>query len=260
MASTPSPSRARWLWLSGLLVAAVAAAVAFHLIRSRAPVPVAAAPAVAQPTPPSDVALPPSTQSDSQIRSALSALTPNEVFHRWLQNDELLDRLTVVATNLAEDASPNHHLSFLRPRQRFTAARSGGEMVMSSRSAARYDAFATAISSLDEQKVATAYRTLHPLLESAYHALGYPGRSFDDVATAALQRIVDAPVRDRVVLRRSGSMWVYADQQLESLGPVEKQFLRMGPRNTRLLQHEARSIASALGFHLRGELEAKAAH
>src|SRR5437764_1207222 len=79
--------------------------------------------------------------------------------------------------------------------------------------------------------VPAAYRTLKPLLDGAYHLLGYPGRSFDEPARRALQRIVDAPVRERVVVERSGARWVFADASLEALGPVEKQLLRMGARN-----------------------------
>ena len=35
---------------------------------------------------------------------------------------------------------------------------------------------------------------------------------------------------------------------------MEKQFLRMGPRNTRLLKSAAREIAAALGMDLRPNL------
>ena len=38
--------------------------------------------------------------------------------------------------------------------------------------------------------------------------------------------------------------------QPESLGPVEKHLLRMGPRNTKLIQSKAREIAAALDLRL----------
>ena len=55
-------------------------------------------------------------------------------------------------------------------------------------------------------------------------------------------------------LRKTGTLYVYEDPALEDLGPVEKQFLRMGPRNTRLLKSAAREIAAALGMDLRPNL------
>jgi hypothetical protein len=75
-------------------------------------------------------------------------------------------------------------------------------------------------------------RQRHPLLTSAYHALGYPGRSFDAAVTQALQRIVDAPVGDEAAVEPRGSHYVFADAALESLGPVEKQLLRSAPQAT----------------------------
>ena len=47
---------------------------------------------------------------------------------------------------------------------------------------------------------------------------------------------------------RKGAIYLYADAQLESLGPVEKHLLRMGPRNARLLQEKARELRTALGL------------
>jgi len=240
----PLRSRSAWVWS---IVVAAASAIALYVTHSRPrKAPAAAVASVApQPAAAADVPIP--ADSDARLRDALSGLTPRELFHRWLAADHLLDRLVVTSVNIAEDDSPRAQLPFLQPEHRFKASNA----VISASSYARYDAFANVISSLDEHRVAAAYRALHPLLESAYHALGYPGRPFDAVVTRALQRIVNAPVRDEVAVRRVGSLWLFADERLESLGPVEKQLLRMGPRNTRLLQEEARDIAGTLGLRLK---------
>jgi len=46
----------------------------------------------------------------------------------------------------------------------------------------------------------------------------------------------------------TGATWAFADPSLEGLGDVEKQILRMGPRNARILQAKAREISQALGM------------
>lgn len=239
-------------WVLGLLATAAVAVLITHAVRKNRPLPTAPAFAVQPPAHTADVPLPSAVDSDARVREALSALTPRDLFRRWLEVDHLLDRLAVITVNVAEDQSPARELSFLQPSRPFAASRSGSELVISTRSHARYDAFANVISSLDPRRVATAYRTLHPLLESAYHSLGYPGRPLDDVVSRGLQRIVDAPFRDEVALHRAGPLYIFADARLESLGAVEKQLLRMGSRNTRLLQDEAREIGLALGFSLHG--------
>ena len=40
----------------------------------------------------------------------------------------------------------------------------------------------------------------------------------------------------------------FADPALESLTPVQRQFLRMGPRNVRIIQGKLREIAGFLGI------------
>jgi hypothetical protein len=236
---------------AGLLFAGVLA-VAMWQIRppaaAGAPIPVAAPSATKAPA--ADAAIPPVAESDARVRAALSSLMPRSLFQTWLRADSLLDRLVVTTLNIAEGQSPARQLPFLRPSHAFRAIRDGSRLTISSASHARWDAFANVISSLDERQITVAYRTLHPLLESAYHALGYPGRPFDDLVRRALQRIVDAPIREEVEVERAGSSYLFADPGLESLGGLEKQLLRMGPRNTRLLQEQAQDIASALGMTL----------
>jgi hypothetical protein len=100
---------------------------------------------------------------------------------------------------------------------------------------------------VDAQAVARVYSELHAVLEGAYRALGYPNASLDGVTARALRRLEGAPVKDEeVVVQGKGGIFVFADPRLEELGQVEKHLLRMGPRNTRLLQAKAREIMQAL--------------
>lgn len=136
-------------------------------------------------------------------------------------------------------------------------ARAAGGLEISPHAYARFDAIGNVAASINAQKFAEAYRTLHPLLESAFHQLSNPDRSFDAVTARALQRICDAPLRDRPPrLEHAARLYIFAEASLESLGPVEKALLRMGPRNTHLIQQAARDIGTALGLQLRNPPQA----
>jgi hypothetical protein len=46
-------------------------------------------------------------------------------------------------------------------------------------------------------------------------------------------------------------VYTFEERKLERLPPVERHLLRMGPRNTRLIQAKAQAIAAELGLVLK---------
>jgi hypothetical protein len=230
----------RWPWMIGA-VAAVAAVAFFALRRpTQAPAPQAAQGEPA-PAKQADAPLPPAEKSDAQARKDLGSLSSRPEWAQWLSASDLLDRFVVTVDNVAEDVNPRKQLDFVKVKPQSNDRLDTG----------RYDLIADVIASLDAKGVAQVVRDLHPLLESAYHKLGYPDRKFDQVAAKALQRIVDAPVAEKPPrLVPKGLVHAYADEKLEALGPVEKLLLRTGPRNTKLIQAKAREIATALDLRV----------
>jgi len=234
-----------------IVVVAVAllilAGLAFFLLRPAAQPPAPPRQEIPVPQRPADAPLPPAADSDAQVRKALAGVSPRPELSRWLADSDLLDRWTVVADNLAEDVSPRKELAFLAPAKPFKAVEIDGATRIDERSYQRYDSFAEVVASVDATVFADAVRALHPLLEASYHRLGYPDRKLDDLAQKALQRLVGAPVAEGAVqLVPKGGIYKFADDKLESQGPVEKHLLRMGPRNARLIQAKARELAAAL--------------
>jgi len=154
----------------------------------------------------------------------------------------------VVTDNLSEGVSPRKQLGFLAPAKGFQAQQKGRKIFIDPRSYARYDVFADVVASIDAKGFGALVRDLHPLLQSAYHALGYPNRNVDTVAAQALQRLVAAPTVEGPVelTPGKGALYLFADEKLEKQGPVEKHLLRMGPRNTKLIQAKARGVRFAV--------------
>lgn len=230
----------RWPWIFG--AAAIVAAVAFFALRRSNPEPPPqAAQTEAPPAKPADAPLPPAEKSDAQVRKDLGSLSPRPEWAQWLSASDLLDRFVVTVDNVAEDVNPRKQLDFVKVKPQKSDRLD----------AARYDLAAGVIASVDAKGAAQVVRDLHPLLETAYHKLGYPDRKFDDVAAKALQRIIDAPVVEQPPrLVPKGLVYAFSDEKLEKLGPVEKLLLRMGPRNTKLIQTKAREIATALDLRI----------
>jgi hypothetical protein len=252
--SSQPPRRLRRAeWIAVVLALAVLSAAGYLLLRRKPPAtPPEPPPAPAAQPVPAERVPPPAPEraaGPEDARPLLEAASADPDFRRWLGEGDLVRRWVVATENLAEGVSPREVLAFLAPPGKFSVEASGGGKVVAPASHARYDRFARAVGSLDAAAAARAYRALHGILEPSYRALGYPGASLDRATARALSRIERAPVRDGPVevLEEEG-LYVYADPALERLGEVEKHLLRMGPRNTRLLQEKAREIREALGL------------
>ena len=223
-----------------VVAAALAGAAVWYLRRPQAPPPPAPAAAKVEKAP--DAPLPPPEKSDEQVRKDMASLSSRPEWAQWLGVSDLLDRFVVVVDNVAEDVNPRKQLDFIQVK------RQASDTLDTS----RYDFVADVIASIDAKGAAQVVHDLHPLLETAYHKLGYPERKFDQVAAKALQRIVEAPVQEKAprLSPKGGENYAFADPKLEALGPVEKLLLRMGPRNTRLIQAKAREVAAALDWRI----------
>jgi hypothetical protein len=183
-------------------------------------------------------------------RSLLEAVSPDPALRKLLGEPELPRRWAVAVENLANDVVPRKQLEPFAPVGPFAVVRRGGTAFIDPQSYRRYDAFGDAVASVNVDALVIAYAALRPGLEAAYRALGYPDGSIDRAAGRALHRIELAPVRegDLAVVEGPGTTWAYADPALERLGDVDKQMMRLGPRNERILQEKAREISRALGL------------
>ena len=213
------------------------------------PAPVAAAPAPAVGASPSpEVTLPSLDDSDGFVRQLAAGLSAHPELARWLARTALVRTLTVVVVNVAAGETPRPHLEFLAPKQRFRAARRPARLLVPDPAGfAGYDLFGDAVASVDAVGAANGYRTLAPLFEAAYVELGHPEGGFTAALDQAIQALLAVPVlREDVELVPHAIGFRYADPKLEALTPAQKQFLRIGPRNVRLVQGKLKELAAAL--------------
>jgi Protein of unknown function (DUF3014) len=239
--------------LAGLGVLAIAIMGVLFLVFRKPPQPDAtprpiATPPVVAATPTPAVALPSLEASDAFVRGIAQTLSSHPELAGWLARNALVRTLTVVVDNVANGETPRPHLDFLAPKQRFKASRRPPRQIVPDPAGFKgYDGFADAIGSVDANAAATAYRSIEPLFDEAYKELGHPEGGFRKALDRAIQALGAVPVlREDVALVPHAIGFRYEDQALEKLTPAQKQFLRIGPRNVRIVQGKLKELASAL--------------
>jgi len=237
-----------------LLIAA--AAIAAYIVfghRPSAPVPAAErAPAPKPAIRPlggdaASIALPPLDETDALVRELVKKISSHPRVAAWLATDGLIRSFTTAVTNVAEGKTPARQLPTLRPSSGFRVLERGGDLIIDPRSYERYDSLAAAAASMDADGSARLYATLKPRIEEAARELGVSpfDRTFERTIVLLLSTpVVDGPIR----VEPRGIGYGFADPKLEALTGGQKQLLRMGPRNLRVVQTSLRAIALALGI------------
>jgi hypothetical protein len=217
-----------------------------------APAPAAPPPQEAPQTPATP--LPTLDQSDPHVREQLGRLSSDVEFQRWLGIEGIIRRIAAATSNVAEGESPRAVLTFLAPQGPFQVVERNGHTFIAPESFARYDLVTRAITSLDTQATAGAYKALKPLLDQAFAEIGRPGQSFDATLARAIQRLLDTPVPEGEleVVATPSVNYAYVAPELEQLSPAQKHLLRMGSANARALQAKLRELREAMGLPAAG--------
>ena len=182
-----------------------------------------------------DAPLPSLNDSDGFVRGQAAGFNLPSV---WTADNDLVRRFAILLENAGKGEVPPKRLglSVLSPAEKFPVRQEGDRFFVDPSGYGRYDAYLDQLERLDPETLATFVNLLSPLLNEALDETGYAGEA-QDAALAAIDQALAAPVVEGdIELLRPGLMFQYADPALESLGGLQKQLLRMGPRNTRRLQ------------------------
>lgn len=236
---------------AGLLLAAVAAVGIYGARSFFAPAP----PAAVRSSPPPEAApelppnLPPLEESDAFVREKAASLSADPSFKEWLKLESLIPRLGSAMVQITDGQVPRDTFSRFGPRGKYRVLKKDGKLVPDPAAYARYDAFAAMVQSVDAVAAARLFETLLPLFDAAQRGLGEtPGAR--EAFLAAARSVLAAPLPEGEVILKEGKKgisWVYADEKLESLTPVQKQVLRMGPKNQGIVQAKLKAVVLALG-------------
>jgi hypothetical protein len=239
----------------------VAAAIGAYFWRHRAapqqqtaqaatqPEPVKPEPTGPQAVKGDDIALPPLDESDALVRQLVSQLSSHPRVMSWLATDGLLRNFALVVTNIASGGTPIKALRSQRPTAPFTVHDTPRGTVIDPASYRRYDGYADAVAGLDARNTAKLYETLKPRIAEAYKDLGYPDADIDAALKQAIIVLLSAPrLEGDVPVVQTSVSWKFADPQIEALPQAQRQLIRMGPRNERIIQDKLREIAPFLGI------------
>jgi hypothetical protein len=197
-----------------------------------------------------DINLPPLAETDPIVRELVARLSSHPTIAAWLTTKGLIANFTVTTLTIAEGRTPVQFLRPIAPRGRFRTRSAGEELFVDPRSYDRYNLHADAVAALDSVGTASLYLTLKPRISDAYRELGYPEGDFDRVLERAIGVLLQTPALDeKVALEPKGVTYAYSDPKLESLSPAQKQFLRMGPRNSQAIRAKLEEIAALLKLH-----------
>lgn len=271
-------SRGIWLGTLAMLLVLAGGFFAWRMTQQRPP----AAPAAEAPAPDEPKAAPPSVdlaQGDAMLRAAAGELSADELLALWLAEPDLVRRLVGATFQVSRGESPRELLGFLRPSGGFTAdevedkttlapapkvkpkgkqkARRQSKylvrLYMSRASAARYDAVARVLGSIDTAKLGALYARLSPYTDMAMREAAPPGKTLGELFGAAVDHLAKVPISDEpleLVELEEGVGYGFKDPALEALTPAQKHLLRMGPANARVVVKKLSDFRAAIfGTH-----------
>lgn len=185
-------------------------------------------------------------ESDAGFKKAVENVSKE--IAGWFDTKDVIRKYVILIHDISQNQMLAKNRQFIQaPKKNIVKGDKRG-LYLSEEGYERYDDFANAIVSIDIQKGRELYLAFKPLFNKVYQEFSYPdGYTLEDIFLKAASNVINAPIKEgRVSLVKHSLYYKFADKKLEALGGVEKQMLRMGPRNTKKIQAKLRQLVEAI--------------
>ena len=203
------------------------------------------------PPPPEPVEdpLPRLEESDDAVRDAVGDIPLGTAGQQYLIPGNIIERSASLIYLMAEGDVPYKLLPVSRPKAAFPIRDDGTQVVTDPAGFERYDALTQWLQSLDLESLLSSLEWFIPLFKEAWSYYGEDPAAFDMAVVMTLDLVIATPEIDlsEARLTRKEAVWIFEDPAIEGLAPIQKQVLRMGPENAKILKAKA---AEARGLWL----------
>ena len=184
--------------------------------------------------------------SDDSFKGAVGHVSEN--LAPWFGTDEVLKKYTFLINDMSQNQILTKNRKFLQPPSKIEVQTDDQGLYLGEKSYKRYDGFAQTIDQINVNKGMGVYLAFKPLLNEVYKVFSYPeSYQLDDIFLKAAANVIKAPVVEgRIGLIKHSLLYKFKDKELETLSAVEKQMLRMGPENTKIIQAKLRTLVETL--------------
>lgn len=185
--------------------------------------------------------------SDIAVKTAIVVLANNPEVAQLIVNEDLLRRFVVFTNNLAEkELATNFHL-LNAPEKTFRTYQQAGKEWIDGASFKRYTPYAQAFDAMPVDRLIRLYQLYKPAISGHYAEIGYPDEDFDLTLESAIDHLLDTPeIPIPVEVFSESVMYQYTDDRIENLSAAQKQLLRTGPENMRLIKAKLREVKQAI--------------
>jgi Protein of unknown function (DUF3014) len=186
--------------------------------------------------------------SDDYVRQEIIKISPG--LSEWFSADQLIRKYVVIANDFAQGSRISKHMSLLRFSEPFVVEQQGENgLYISSKSFARYNKLAQTVQAINTKAAVAVYQKFRPLMLQVFAEFSYPkDLTLETIVEKAAGEIIAAPlVEEQISLIRPSTLYKFADPKLEALNDVQKQMIRMGPENTKIIQNKCREFLVELG-------------
>ncbi len=185
--------------------------------------------------------------SDQTVKETIILLSRVPMLTTLVMNDGILERVVASVVNTAQGDLPANTNLLSPPKDEFSVYKQADTLYINPASFDRYRPYAEAFAQMETEDILALYAKYSEQLNAQFDEIAAPGTTFKETLIDAINQLLDTPaVSLPIAVQTDRAMYQFVNPQLEALSPVQKQLLRMGPQNMRLVMRKLRDLRSAL--------------
>ena len=185
--------------------------------------------------------------ADAYARETIESVNGGKALAQFVAGDYIVERAVAIVDALRRGEVPYKLLPVGRPSKPFPISDDGLRVTMDPSGFSRYDVFAQWVNGIDVLAIVELLSEYEQIATEALSRMGVGDLDIRSAVLAATTEILATPIApESAELMKREANWLYMDPELEALSSLQKQVLRMGPKNSEIIQAKARELRGAV--------------